>query len=364
MMGPLRELEPTPALWGAVGALVDRAPSLDGLRAHRLQLVAASRLRAAGRLVPDALALEERRSAVNALTAPVLLRRVRAAVDGPILLVKGPEVAARYPDPVQRPYGDLDLIVPDAAAAQRALLADGFLAVGDPRLYEGIHHERPLTLPGLGIWIELHTTPKWPEGLAPPPAEELFEAAVPSATRVEGISAPHPAQHALILAAHSWAHDPLRRAGELVDVAAMADGADAAALRALAARWGLRKVWGTTERAAAALLGRGRTTLPLLTWARHLPAVRERTVFETHCDRGFSGFWGLPAGPALAGARAAAAEAISPAAGETAATKRSRTRRAIANAFVAQSRHADEIEQAGLRAPLFYELADKADGET
>jgi hypothetical protein len=365
MMGRLHELVTTPAapLWAAVDALIDRAPSLDGLRAHKLHLLAARRLRAAGHPVPAALALDERRSAVNALTAPALLRRVRAAVDGPIVLIKGPEVAARYPDPVLRPYGDLDLIVPDAAAAQRALLADGFVAIGDPRLYGGIHHERPLTLPGLPIWIELHSCPKWPEGLTPPPPEELFEAAVPSATGVDGVSAPDPAQHALILAAHSWAHDPLRRVGELVDVAAVSDGIDDATLRALAASWELRGVWRTTERAAAALTGTGRTTLPLRTWARHLPAMRERTVLETHLDRWLSGFWGLPAGLALASTRSAAAGALSPADGEPPAAKRSRTRRALADAFVAQSRHADEIDKAGLRAPLFYELGDGGDGE-
>ena len=351
------------SLWDAVDALLDRTRSPERLRAHRLHLLAAARLRSAGLPVPDALALDERRAAINALTAPALLRRVRAAVDGPVLLVKGPEVAARYPDPVLRPFGDLDLLVPDAAACQRALEADGFVAIGDPRLYLGIHHERPLTLPGLSMWIELHSSPKWPEAIAPPARHELFEAAIPSATGIEGLSTLDHTHHALVLAAHSWAHDPLRRAGELVDVAAVAEGLDAAALRAVARRWGLHRIWDTTDRAAAALLGHGRTTLPLLTWARHLPAVRERTVFETHLDRWLSGFWGLPPGPAIAGARAAAAEALSPAAGETAATKRSRTRRALANAFVAQSRHADEIEEAGLRAPLFYEIAERADGD-
>lgn len=363
MMGRLPELATTPAapLWAAVDALVDRARSLEALRAHRLHLLAAARQRAAGRPLPETLALEERRSAINALTAPALLRRVRAAVEGPVLLVKGPEVAARYPDAVQRPFGDLDLLVPDAAACQRALVADGFVAVGDPRLYRDIHHGRPLTLPGLPMWIELHSSPKWPAGLAPPPAAELFEAAVPSATGIAGVDTLDDARHALVLAAHSWAHDPLRRIGELVDVAAVADGLDRSELRAVARRWGLQRIWGTTERAATALLGHGRTTAPLLTWARHLPAVRERTVFESHLDRWLSAFWGLDPGPALAAARDAAAEALSPAAGETGAVKRSRTRRALANAFVAQSRHADEIEQAGLRAPLFYELAD--DGE-
>ena len=123
-------------IWTAVERLADRAASIDDLRAHRIHLIAARRLRALGRPVPAALANEMRASAACALTVPLLLRRVRAALDGPLVVIKGPEAAAHYPDPVLRPYGDIDLLVRDAAASQRALLAAGFFPIGDPRLYE------------------------------------------------------------------------------------------------------------------------------------------------------------------------------------------------------------------------------------
>jgi hypothetical protein len=349
-------------VWDEVDDLIRRARSLDDLRAHRLHLLAARRWRRDGRVVPRELALEERHSAIVALTAPGLLRRVRESISGELLVLKGPEVAAAYPDPVLRAFGDLDLLVEDPEACQRALRAGGFVEVGDPRLFVDIHHERPLTLPGLPLSIELHARPKWPGGLAAPEPRELFAAAIPSATGIAGVSTLDRAHHALVLAAHSWAHDPLRRVGDLVDVAAMADGIDPAALRTLARRWNLLRVWSTTEAAAAALLEGGRTTLPLRTWARHLPAVRDRTVLEAHLDLWGSAFWALPAAPALAAARTGVRNALSTAEGETATVKRSRTRRALADAFVSQPRHAREIDRAGLRAPLFYELEDQPEG--
>ncbi len=36
------------------------------------------------------------------MAAPLLLRRARAAYDGELMLMKGPEVAARYPHPSDR----------------------------------------------------------------------------------------------------------------------------------------------------------------------------------------------------------------------------------------------------------------------
>ena len=46
--------------------------------------------------------------------------------------MKGPEVAAHYPVPSDRPFGDLDLLVEDPEAAQRALIAAGFVEFGEP----------------------------------------------------------------------------------------------------------------------------------------------------------------------------------------------------------------------------------------
>ena len=72
----------------------------------------------------------------RAMAAPALLERIRTATEGPLLLVKGPEVARLYPDPALRCFRDLDILVPDAPATQRQLLAAGFQETGDPSLYE------------------------------------------------------------------------------------------------------------------------------------------------------------------------------------------------------------------------------------
>ena len=79
--------------------------------------------RATGRAVPEDFLEQERAAAVAAITAPLVLERVAAAYDRPAILVKGPEVAALYPDPALRSYWDVDLLVEDAEEAQRALLA-------------------------------------------------------------------------------------------------------------------------------------------------------------------------------------------------------------------------------------------------
>jgi hypothetical protein len=347
-------------MWETVDRLVDRAAGLDDLRRHRIHLLAARRWRALGRAIPDDLGRDQRRAAVAGLTAPVLLERVRAACEGPLIVLKGPEVAAHYPDAALRSYNDLDLLVPDPAEAQRALVAAGFVPIGNPRLYVDIHHERPLGARGLPLHVELHGAPKWPDGLTPPHSGELLEAAVPSALGVKGASTLARPHHAVVLAAHSWAHDPLRRLGDLVDIAAISEGLDPVELDSIAARWGLGRMWRTTAAAADALLRGGQATWPLQVWARHLRGVRDRTVLESHLDRWLSGFWALPPRNALGACGSAIARELLPAPGESAATKLARTRLAIRNALVGRSDHAKELERAGTMAPLFHERVSES----
>jgi hypothetical protein len=281
------------APWGAVAELTARAGRTSDLRAHGLHLIAAARLREAGDAVPAELILEERRAAVATLAAPALLQRARAAYDGSLMVMKGPEVALRYPDTTLRPFKDVDLLADDAEAAQRALIAAGFQEVGPPHWYEGIHHLRPLGWPGLPIAIEVHSEPKWAEGLTSPPLEELFDAAEPSGLGIDGLLAPAPHHHALLLAAHAWAHEPLRRLIDLVDVAAMTRETHAATTRKAARHWGCERVWRTTELAVDALFYGSRRPLALRTWARHLHDARERTVLDVRLQRLGAPAWGL-----------------------------------------------------------------------
>ena len=167
-------------LWERVGELADRAPQISDLRHHKLHLIAASRMRARGEDVPAELRQAECRAAAIALGAAPLLRRIRAATDAELIVMKGPEAATRWPEARLRPWKDLDLFVEDADTVQAALLAAGFTELG--RLHRLPRHPSPAP-PGVPracpIAVEVHRRPKWPARHAPP-FEELIEGAVPS----------------------------------------------------------------------------------------------------------------------------------------------------------------------------------------
>ena len=87
-------------MWDRIAELVDRAPSLDVLRAHRLQFLAASLWREQRQhRFPRSLLTRSGLAATTTVAAPVLLSRAKAAYHGRLMLMKGLEVAVRYPDP-------------------------------------------------------------------------------------------------------------------------------------------------------------------------------------------------------------------------------------------------------------------------
>ena len=308
-------------LWRAVDELLDRG-TVPGIRANKLGALAARLRRRAGRPVPPALAEDERGAAVAVTMARPLLEHIRSLCDGPLVLVKGPEVARLYPGSA-RVFVDVDLLAADAHAAQRALLAAGYFEVDEPFVLR--QHLRPLKSPTLGLKVELHTVPNWPPGRTPPPVQEILDRSVPSGIGVNGIVAPDPLHHAVILAAHAWSHEPLQTLRDLVDVAAMARGCSEAELARTADAWDLSRVWRTTWAAIAALFERGPTTMPLRTWARHLPTVRERTLLGNHLTRWLHGFWELPPRAAAGHLGAAFRMTVLPAPDESWGEKLART---------------------------------------
>ena len=160
-----------------------------------------------------------------------------------MMVLKGPEVSALYPGRA-RMLVDLDLLVADAPAAWKSLLAAGFEPADRlERVSPSFYHLNPIELPGFPLPIELHKSAKWPAGLRPPPNEVLFEAAVPASVEVQGLLAPAPAHHTLLLAGHAWAERPLERFRDLIDVAVMADGIDSRELEQTATEWGWDRVW-------------------------------------------------------------------------------------------------------------------------
>jgi hypothetical protein len=335
------------ALWRAVDEVVERSPSWVDLRAHRLHLLAARRLRVLGRPIPEEFVADERLAAAVTLAAEITLERARDAYDGTLVLMKGLEVACRYPSPTLRPFRDVDLIVDRPAEAQRALIAAGFAPVGlDDRAYDDEHHLRPLALPGFPVLLELHRRPVWISWAPPPSTAELLSDAVDSATGITGVLALSPAHHALVLAAHSWEGTPLRRILDLVDVTLVAQEADPLELWDAARRWRMDGVWRATSAAADAVLF-GAPELPwhVRLWAGRAEGARDRSMVRDHVARLLSPFSVLPLKEALGVAARALGREVGPARGETWSVKAARTRRALRHAFDRVSVHNETLRR-------------------
>jgi hypothetical protein len=353
-------------LWEAVDALIDRAPSLDDLREHRLQLLAERHWVRSGRPVPLTLSAEKAVAAAFALPIPSLLARISSAWDGPMIILKGAELSRRYPAELLRPSGDIDLLVGDAPAAHAALCSAGFVATGDPRRYVGIHHLQPLVWPNVPVAIELHHAPKWVDGLDPPSTSELFRFAVPATCSVEGFQTLAPAAHAVVLAVHAWAHEPLRNLRDLIDIAVLTAEADIAEVDRIARQWGVSHLWRTTHSVMESLFSGGTRPLALRLWARHLEAVRGRTVAESHLSGWLSPFWALPATMALRHSSNRIWDDLRPVPGEAWPVKLSRARLAVQHAAVRRSSHDRMLEQIRLATPpaLFLDRIERRRGTT
>ncbi len=228
------------------------------------------------------------------------------------------------------------------------LLESGFV-LGEPDfdMSDGLHHHLPpLRWPTIPLSVEVHSGPNWPLRAQPPPLAEILEGAVPSALGIDGILAPHPLHHTLILASHAWRHGPLLVLRDLVDIAAISAELDRAELDRLASRWGITRVWNTTISAVDALFYGGRRTAPLRSWARHLEPVRERTVFENHLERWLHAFWELPAAPALQQTVHVLRSELAPVEGESWGRKVSRTAAALRNPGAKVERRPSVSQQA------------------
>lgn len=315
---------------------------MSALREHRVNLFAARYWRDAGRDVPEELRSDERTAAMIALCAEPVLSRMRAACDGTLMLMKGPEVAAHHLHPETRYFRDLDVLVEDPVAAQRSLLTAGFVQMAGEDGYADVQHLAPLLHPSFPLVIELHRRPNIPPWLPAPSPETILEMAVPSATGVAGIVAPAPEAHALLIAAHSWTDRPLGRLNDLVDVVAVVGDHREAADR-LSHEWGWQRLWRATLLLADAVLAGEGAPVSLKTWARHFQSTRERTVLENHIARATSLAWTVP----RTGVRQALATTVAQTAGrrsdEEWGEKLRRSRLAVRHAFTVQSAHHEAL---------------------
>ncbi len=336
--------------WEQVERLTDRARSWNDVESHRLDLIAARRLRGLGRAVPERGARAEEIARIRAIGAVHLLQLTRRAYGGQIVVIKGPEAASAYPDPFLRAFVDVDLLVDDVASAHDALVAAGFEEAADPPwaarrdnrdgLFDDKHHSRPLQLPGIPLKLELHRRPNWPLWLDVPGGESFLSVAVPGSTGVDGVLALPAAHHAVVLAAHSWVDAPLGRLRDLLDVSLVAAGADRHEVEEVARSVGALHLWRSTVAAAECVFGdTRRTSIAVRTFARNLPAVRERTVFEGHLENVLSPFWSMPPGAAVRLTLSNLRWMFRPAVGESRKEKLARALRALAHAGRAKSAH-------------------------
>jgi Uncharacterised nucleotidyltransferase len=336
-------------MWDRAEKLVDMAPTVQSLTSHRLHLVAARVWRSRGLAVPAALEAEERRAAMIAMAARPLLERARAAYGGKLMLMKGAEVAAHYPHPSDRFFCDLDLLADDAAAAQQALLKAGFVQCGDPVTYQWAQHLCPLIWPGVPLFLEIHRRPSSPSWLPDAATDEIFNLSVPSATRVDGLLAPTPAAHALLLIAHSWAEAPLGRLADLMDVAAVLRDDGRQRADELARRWGWEGMWQVASRAGDVVLWNNGYSASLKLWARHLKGARDRTVLEGHVARIAAPAAALPVSAAPAALVSTLKLTATRRYDEPWPQKLRRSGLALAHAFMPTSRHDRTLFQRRLR---------------
>jgi hypothetical protein len=209
------------------------------------------------------------------------------------LLVQGLEVAAFYPDRALRGFGDVDLLVEDAAKARASLLDTGFEPV-EPGETSALRWDEA-TVP-----VELFDSPRWLPELAAPPLHRLLSLAQPSSTGIHGVGALPAPYHALVVATNAWAHKPLRRARDLVDIAALTAGIDGRLMESAACEWGLDRLWRTTSRAADALLSPSvRPSLGLRLLAADVWELREERWPERIARRYAASFFALAAPAAL-----------------------------------------------------------------
>jgi hypothetical protein len=322
--------------------------TVEGVLWHGLGALEAMRLRRLERAVPAAFLREERSALFCAGIAAPLLRHVRRSTEAPLVLIKGPEVARLYP-PNGRAFGDIDLLTPEPETVQRSLLEAGFKI--DERALTGPHHLEPLILDALPLKVEVHSRVKWPVDTEPPSLDEILEASIPSGLGIEGLLAPNPAHHALILAAHSWEHRPLRLVRDLLDVTLISDGTDEEELKRTAVGWSLAPIWRTTREAMEGVLFGGRVTFPLRSWARHLAEVREPTVLESHLEHLMSPFWGQPLRGAITRSVRTFRDEVSPLPGERWRDKAVRASTALRHARMPRGEHEDALLSAGRLPP-------------
>ena len=232
-------------LWAAVDVLVAGLEDTGALEANGLHLLAAQRRRLLGLPVDPDLAAEERQNASARLFAVPLLRRIRAAVGGALILVSGPDLGELYPSIEARPFRDMTLLTDDVSSAADRLALAGFrVEQGRDAITVGAPNAPAVTLRASLPWLA---------GRSSPGVDELFATSRLSPIGLSGILTPAPAVHALLLAVVCRA-TAAPRAVDLLDVAALLTVVSPGEVERLARSWHVLRPWIETQAAIETLL--------------------------------------------------------------------------------------------------------------
>ncbi|MEE9416838.1 MAG: nucleotidyltransferase family protein [Acidimicrobiales bacterium] len=214
------------------------------------------------------------------------LNQLRVLIDGPLVLLKGLEVAQLYPEPWQRDYIDIDLLVDDADTADIALREAGYSPLFNLETLPDYHQTAPLARPGSPVTIELHRHPSWPRWNAFP-VDELIAQSRPSRTSVDGVMRPRDDHHLLIIAWHFW-RDGAHRGRDLVDLHLLRQQVPDEVTTSTAETWGVTKLWKRTRSLLDALVEPDRATL-----------IEKRLLkleLVSHRERRLRQWWGISLG--------------------------------------------------------------------
>lgn len=234
----------------------------SGLHSHRIDLLGSVDSETA------------RQQAFFHLQAKSMLTRVRGVIDGPMVVLKGIEVAQLYPEPWQRDFVDVDIVVDELLQADRRLRAAGFKPLHNAISHPDYHQTAALILGDDPVTIELHrrpNSPRWNHF----PVEEVFAEALPSRTGVDGVLRPRDDHHAVIVAWHYW-RDGANRGRGLIDVQLLREQSSNEAISLVAEQWGVGRIWEQTQKVLDAIERPGDAGLSSR-WLLDLSEVSHRT---------------------------------------------------------------------------------------
>ena len=175
---------------------------------------------------------------------------------------------------------------------------------------------------------------------------------MPTRLGIDGLSTLPPAHHTLLLAAHAWAHQPLGRLGDLLDVVVSLRRADEAEVAALARRWGCSRLWRTTRSAARDVVeGRGRSRRQAVGAApERIPRAQ---VLESAPARTLGPASALPRRRVPGAVTRAVLHDVRRARDEPWRLKLVRARLALANAGTSRSAHVETLKTRGFSVSQF-----------